>query len=131
MPATVVVRDESLSGEVTNELSLEFESRSVSVRELIRARVYQEVSDYNAGVSTSFRGLVQPQGSTVVRDGYLLKERRSIDWNEQFAKALEAFQAGRIIVIAGERQVETLEEEVGIDSGCSVSFLRLVPLVGG
>jgi len=131
MPTSLVVRDESLSGEVTNEMSLDFDTTNVTVREIIRSRVYQEVSDYNAGVSTRFRGLVQPQGSTVVKDGFLLKERRHIDWNEQFSKALEAFQAGRIIVIAGDRQVETLEEEVGIDSGCSVSFLRLVPLVGG
>lgn len=131
MAAILVLRDESPTGELFHELQLEFESDVVSVREIIRSRVYQEVSDFNAGVGKSFRGLVQPQGSTVVKDGYLLRERRALDWREQFARAVEAFESGRIIVIAGERQVDTLDEQVRLGEGAQVSFLRLVPLVGG
>ena len=131
MAAALILRDETLSGDLTQELVLEFETETVSVREIIRSRVYQEVSDYNAGIGKNFRGLVQPQGSTVVKDGYLLKERRTIDWHEQFVRATEAFESGRIIIIAGERQVDALDEQIRLAPGACVSFLRLVPLVGG
>jgi len=41
MPTTLVVRDETTGGQTTNELSLEFLTERIDVRELIRSRVYQ------------------------------------------------------------------------------------------
>ena len=47
MSATLTIRDETLAGQTVNEWSLDFLTERVSVRELIRGRVYQEVQDYN------------------------------------------------------------------------------------
>ena len=63
MPATVTVRDETLSGEPLHEWALELLAERVTVRELIRSRVYQEVQDHNARKALSFRGLVKPEGA--------------------------------------------------------------------
>ena len=42
----LTVRDETASGSVTNELTLNVLDETITVRELI-SRVYQEVQDYN------------------------------------------------------------------------------------
>lgn len=47
MPATLTIHDESSSGQKTNTFTLDCLTERMTVRELIRARIYQEVQDYN------------------------------------------------------------------------------------
>jgi hypothetical protein len=130
--ATVVtIADETATGSTVNEFSLEFLNERVTVRELIRARVYQEVTEYNARQSDYFRGLVQPEGSERTTGGFRLRKQRKIDWEEQYKKALKGFQANGFLILVDDRQVDDLEEVVELRYDAKVSFLRLVPLVGG
>jgi hypothetical protein len=48
MTLAIRVHDETTSGQQTHELTLEFLHERITVRELIRSRVYQEVTEYNA-----------------------------------------------------------------------------------
>ncbi|MFM9995633.1 MAG: hypothetical protein ACKVU4_07510 [Phycisphaerales bacterium] len=131
MPATLTVVDETTAGTVNNRITLECPTERITVRELIRERVYQEVQDYNREKLGSFRGLVQPSEAETALNGYKLKPGREIDWKTQFERACEAFEARRVLVLAGARQTESLEETIEISRGTEVTFLRLVPLVGG
>jgi hypothetical protein len=131
MPATLTVRDESTSGKTLNEFVLDFLTERVTVRELIRSRVYQEVQDYNRRQPERFQGLVQPTDAEATLNGFKLKKPRQIDWKAQFDKAVEAFEANRVLILVNERQVESLEEEIVVEAGTSVSFLKLTMLVGG
>ena len=133
MPATLTVYDESTTGNRDNPIVLEFLTEHITVRELIRQRVYQEVQDYNLNVAKQpvFRGLVQPTDAEQTLNGYKLKTNRQIDWQRQFDKAVEGFQANRILVLINDRQAESLEEKVTITPETEVSFLKLVLLVGG
>jgi hypothetical protein len=45
-------------------------------------------------------------------------------------RALEGFENNRILILINDRQAESLDEEFVIESGTSVAFLRLMPLVG-
>ena len=128
---TVTLRDESPGGAPTEALTLDFLDERVTARELIRARVYQEVAEFNAARSPVFRGLVQPRDSQRTREGYALRSRRALDWEEQFARALEAFECNGFILLADDRQIESLDEEVLLRHDSAVTFLRLMPLVGG
>jgi hypothetical protein len=47
MPATLTIHDQTASGDTINSVPIEFPSERITVRELIRERVYQEVQDYN------------------------------------------------------------------------------------
>lgn len=48
MTATLTIRDQSLRpGSADHVFELEFPTESVTIRELIRERVYQEAEDYN------------------------------------------------------------------------------------
>lgn len=131
MATVVTIADETATGGTLNEFSLEFLNERVTVRELIRARVYQEVTEYNARQSDFFRGLVQPEGSERTAGGFRLRKQRKIDWEEQYKKALKGFQGNGFLILVDERQVDDLDEEIELRYDAKVSFLRLVPLVGG
>jgi hypothetical protein len=74
---------------------------------------------------------VQPTGAEVALNGFKLKKQREIDWKPQFEKACEAFEGNRILILVDDRQLEGLEERITLTAGSRVSFLKLVPLVGG
>lgn len=131
MPATFNIRDETLSGETIRQWELPVTSESMTVRELIRERVYQEVQDYNLRTQDVFHGLVQPEEAESVLNGWKLKKRRQIDWKPQFERAVEAFEKCQILILIDDRQAESLDEEFVVSSQTRVSFLRLTMLVGG
>ncbi len=131
MPATLTIRDESTGGGTWNEFALEVLTERITVRELIRSRVYQEVQDHNLRQPEIFRGLVEPTDAERELNGYRLKRPRQIDWKQQYDRAVAAFEAGVFLVLVDDRQVDSLEEEIVIQPGTCASFLRLTPLVGG
>lgn len=136
MSITLMVRDESATGESYQELPIEFATDRITVRDLIRERVRQEVDAFNRRQGEQvFRGLVQPTDTERVLNGrrmeYRLKAPRTIDWEEQFERAVEAFGRSGFFVLVGDRQVESLEQELLVEPDTRVSFVKLVPLVGG
>ena len=117
-----------------HEFPLEFSSERITVRELIRERVYQEVSDYNFRIRREgglFRGLVQPTEAERTLNGFKMPKNRDIDWEAQFERAIEAFGRNGFFILIGNRQAEALDETIVIRSETQVSFVKLTPLVGG
>lgn len=131
MPATLTIHDETSSGQKTNTFTLDCLTERMTVRELIRARIYQEVQDYNQKQPEYFRGLVEPTNAERVLNGYKLKAKRKIDWQEQFNRALTAFERNGFFVLVGDKQAESLDQEFEVKVDTEVSFVKLVPLVGG
>jgi hypothetical protein len=131
MSATLTIRDETTAGETLNEFSLDFLKERISVRELIRSRVFQEVKDYNAHRPAVFRGLVQPTDAEATLNGFKLRKPRQIDWQQQFDKAVDAFEASQVLILVDDKQVDALDEEIEIRPETRVTFLRLALLVGG
>ena len=100
----VIVSDASTGGGPAGALSLDFLDERISVRELIRSRVYQEVRDYNARRPPVFNGLVQPTDAERVLNGYRLRAGRTIDWERQATVAVEAFERqGFFVFVDGSR----------------------------
>ena len=134
MSATLTIRDETAAGEPVHEFPLEFPSERITVRELIRERVYQEVTDYNfrsrreGGV---FRGLVQPTNTERTLNGFKVPKDRDIDWEAQCARAIDAFGQNGFFILVDDRQAEALDEAIVISPSTQVSFVKLTPLVGG
>jgi hypothetical protein len=131
MPATLTIHDETAAGQRANSFTLKCLTERMTVRELIRARIYQEVQDYNQKQPEYFRGLVEPTNAERVLNGYKLKAKRKIDWQEQFQRALEAFGRNGFFVLVGDKQAESLDQEFEVKVDTEVSFVKLVPLVGG
>jgi hypothetical protein len=128
---TVRVVDESSPGTRDAGWGLEMLHAHTTARELIRSRVYQEVTEYNARASGHFRGLVQPTDAERVLNGYRLRAGRRIDWQAQYEKALPAFRRNGFLLLVDDRQLVDLDDTVDLQPGSEVTFLRLLPLVGG
>jgi len=136
MPVTLIARDETTSGDAYHEIPLEFPSERITVRDLIRERVYQEVQDFNRNQNEKvFRGLVQPTEAERVLNGnrteYHLKKHREIQWKPQFENAVEAFQRSGFFLLIDDKQAESLDQEFTIGHETQVSFVKLTLLVGG
>lgn len=129
--ATVTFRDESMTGKCLAEFDVADLPGRISVGELIRLRVREEVARYNAAPSRHFHGLVKPTDAEAELNGYRMAEPRRLDWEKQADAALEAFGRNGFIVLVGDRQAESAEDEVDLDADPLVAFVRLVPLVGG
>src|SRR5690606_20635794 len=110
MAATVTMRDET-PGQAFREWTLEVLSARMTVRERTRSRVYEEVQDYNRRELGDFQGLVQPTDAIRVPTGFRQKNRRPIDWQQQYDAAIAAFDRNQILVLVNDRQAESLDEE--------------------
>lgn len=128
----VCVRDETVLGQSLYELSLDFLSERITVRELLHERVHHEVREFNRQQSgLVFHGLVQPEDTERTLNGSRLKAHRPLDWEAQFALAVEGFATNAFFVIIDDRQSETLDETFVVGPQTTVSFIKLTPLVGG
>ena len=131
---TLTIRDETASGSLTNELTLDVLDEAITVRELVRSRVYQEVQDFNLRQrqgDAMYRGLVTPTGAERALNGVRLRAAREIDWKQQFDKACEAFTRNGFFILIDDRQAESLDQTITLRHDTKVSFVKLMPLVGG
>jgi hypothetical protein len=129
---TVRVHDQVRPGGETSEtLLLPDLPARVSVRELIRTRVREEVARANSDRSKPRKLLVEPLDAEETVSGYQLRKGRLIDWERQAEVAIEAFERQSFFVFVDGAQVEALDEEVALGVDSEVRFLRLTPLVGG
>lgn len=122
----LLVRDQNFGMQPSQTVAITIPSERISIREIIRSRVYQAVQDFNSNRKKSF----QPSILELELNGP--KGLKGLKWQRQFDLAVEAFQRGRLLVLIDDRQAESLDEEVDvIHSKTLVTFLRLIPLVGG
>jgi hypothetical protein len=113
------------------EFILGFPDQQITVRECIRTRVYHEVEEYNAHRPGAFQGLIQPTEAEQTLNGYRLPKNRRINPEAQFQKALVAFERNGFLMLVDDRQVEQLDDVIALGSSTVITFLKLVPLVGG
>ena len=133
MGVTVAIRDQAGSrSSAIDAIELEVPA-ALTMRDLIRTRVREEVALANAAAQrgVEFRTLVQPVDAEVTLNGYRLKSKRPIDWERQAEKAEDAFRRNGFFVLVDGRQVEELDEELALTTDSDIRFVRLTPLVGG
>lgn len=131
MGITVTVRDQSPTGRFSSTVTLSDIPSAITLRDLIRTRVRDEVARYNAGPAPIFEGLVMPEGAHETRDGFAMAKPRRVDWERQADRAIEAFGRNGFFVLIDDRQVVELDEQLDLGANSDVRFVRLVPLVGG
>ena len=131
MSETITIYDETLGGVKTPALRLSLLSSRLSLRELIRRRIYEEVQEHNAVPDRPFRGLVTPTAAERALNGEKADRNRRINWEAQYERALAAFAHNGFFVLVGDKQIEDLDDEIELKVNTEVSFVKLVPLVGG
>ncbi|MFE6130786.1 hypothetical protein ACFQ6Q_21405 [Streptomyces sp. NPDC056437] len=136
--ARVTFVDETTSGSRTDGWGLDIAEERLALREVIRRRVFQEVAEFHARGAGEYRGLVRPASGNGGTDRASGAGRTvgatgggRMDPEAQCALALAAFERNGFLILVGDRQVEDLDEEIELRLDTEVTFLKLVPLVGG
>jgi hypothetical protein len=127
------VQDQSTAslGKTEHTFRVRVSGESITARELIRSRVYQEVEQYNSHHPEVFRLLVRPEDAQQAGSGFRMPHPRVIDPEDQFEKTVEAFERNGFVVLVDNKQVEQLDARIPLKPETMVTFLKLVPLVGG
>lgn len=125
MSLTLTIQDKNVGGGIGNEFSLKVMREKLTVKELIKARVYQEVTEFNAQLknkgTSNFKGLVKPESNSSA----------PVDYEEQTSVAINAFNSNQIIILIDDKQAESIDEQIELHDESIVSFLKLTQLVGG
>src|SRR5262245_22016417 len=127
MPLILSISYETTAGERCSAGAFQFDATTLTLRELIRVFVQHEVERFNETGCEVFGGLVQPEQSERILNG--VRERRTLDWEKQYAKAITAFKANGFLVLQDDRQIEDLDETLHLTEQSKLTFLRLVPLM--
>ncbi|HMK16765.1 MAG TPA: hypothetical protein VK492_01085 [Chitinophagaceae bacterium] len=128
---TVAVKDENFSGKVLQEILVGFKSETVTIKEIIEARVRQEVENYNNKLPEYYNGLIQPSDAEKTINGFKLRSKKPIDTEKQVYVALDAFQKNGFFVLVDDQQYSSLDQVVHLHSDTKIGFLKMTPLVGG
>ena len=133
MLTELLIRDETTAslGKPEHTFTVHVSGEKINIRELIRLRVTQEVEDFNSRQPAVFRMLVQPGEAERTLNGFKFPKPRLVDPGTQYEKAIEAFEGNGFIVLVDDFQIQNLDDEIAFRPETSVTFLKLVPLVGG
>lgn len=130
MPS-ITIRDETRPGRTVSELLLPELPNRITLRELVRTRIREEVAKANLHRESANHLLIQPTDAEATLNGYRLRAPRTIDWERQAEIAEEAFDRNGFFVIVDDRQIVSLDDELELTADSDVRFLKLTPLVGG
>ena len=128
---TLRMIDETGIGNKTLEKSFDFQEPCLTLREIIRQRVFREVGDYNNRQPQVFQGLVEPGQTETLLNGSKPQKVKLLDAQKQYQRAIEAFEQRSFIVLADNIQINDLDEALELEQLRELNFLKLVPLVGG
>ncbi len=109
-------------------------SRQVSAADLIRHRVDLALADLpeTESIDTAARH-AHPDEIALHPDRHVRRRLPFTPPTPEVAhtKALAAFSSGKILLLVNERQIEDPDALIGLTDDTEITFLRLVPLVGG
>ena len=128
---TLTIKDETVSGEILNEIRVMVENERTTLKDIITARVLTEVENYNKSKPEYFKGLIQPGETEITLNGFRVKKEKQIDGEKQVYVALDAFKRNGFFVIVDDEQITDYDQEILVNSKTIISFLKLTPLVGG
>ncbi|GAA3273694.1 hypothetical protein [Paenarthrobacter aurescens] len=105
----------------------------ITVEELIRWRVREEVARYNANANGKFNGLIEPltKERELNADGGQKSLRQPIKWEEQAETAVRGFERNAFFVMVDGQQACNLSDYIDVLKATEATFIKLVPLVGG
>lgn len=131
-PMNLVIHDETRTGSILNQIKINLTQTCLTAKELIQARVHQEVKTFNNRRTDFFHGLlVQPAMAERVFDGYRIDASCKLDPEKQFYIAMNAFSKGDFFLIVDEEQVVDPDQSIELSGNTRVSFLKMRPLIGG
>jgi len=116
----VTIHDRTSTGDPTGTITLPGLPDGITLRQLIRLRVREEVARANVGAWRILLGLITPAHQT----------RTTLDGQAQTDAAIDLFLANGYIVLVNGVQVTDLETRIDLKRDPDVRFIRLTLLEG-
>ena len=117
---TVLIRDEDGTGKLLAEFQIFLKSSVITLRDVITERVFQEVDAYLAESNEFSHELLSQEQPSF-----------TLNHEQEVLKALKAFETNGFFILVNDRQVEDLDEIISLRDASAVTFVRLIPIVGG
>jgi hypothetical protein len=116
-------------------IDLRLASERVSAREIIRSRVVAEVEEINLRKQMSGRSYIITRASWERELNVTGADRQgkaaSMDVEAEIEHAVAAFSRRQFIMLLDDRQIDDLDQMVGLRPDSEVVFVHLLPLRGG
>ncbi|MHC4950866.1 MAG: hypothetical protein ACYTEU_07770 [Planctomycetota bacterium] len=128
----ITIQDQQIGGPITHEMVIDFLTEEITLRDLIKSRVYQEAKDAN--VTKGNHPLPMLKLTEIEQTLNPLKKKKkgkAIDFQEQYDKAIDAFDKNRYFVLVDDFQPTKLDDKITLKPDTKVNFVRLVFLAGG
>ena len=115
---TITIQDETFN-RTQPAWKLKIQEDVSSLREIIRTRVYQSVSEYNARQRRDLLCLVL---LGLVLSDPQISEPIPLDWEEQYQQALQDFSKRRFIVLVDGCQIIDLDKSLHLSKATAIRF---------
>ena len=123
---TICIKDQSLQ-EAQQPWYLEIIEEQITLREIIRRRLYQEISEYQAKKRSQLPCFLIPTRSCQTATELL----PLFDWQRYSEQVIHAFEKRSYIVLVDNQQITYLDAPITLHIQSTVTFLKLMPLIGG
>jgi hypothetical protein len=129
----LIIKEENFAGKILDEISLQIADETLTVADLIKLKVENEVDCQNSKIKKNNQGYQHHTEDILNKNNsnYNSLKHKALDTEAQIYRAWEAYKNNQIIVMVDNRQTEGLEEEILVNPETQVSFIRLTQLVGG
>jgi hypothetical protein len=128
----VTIQDQTIGGPITHEMVIDFLTEEITLRELIKGRVYQEVKDANTRQDDLPMAMLKlTETEKELNQIRTTKKQKMIDFQKQYDKAIDAFLKSRFFVLVDDSQPTALDETITLRPDTKVTFVKLVYLTGG
>lgn len=124
---TITLQDASLQGQQQSPWQMDIFEEQSTLREILRSRIYQEVSEYHAKKRSQALCLITPRPV----DPQQADATPPVDWQIHYEQAIAAFQKKRYLVLINGRQITKLDASIHLTNQTTITFLKLIPLIGG
>lgn len=120
----IIILEENIAGQILKTNSFDIHSESITIKDLIKNMVNQEVLIFNKN----------SRNNTMYGYNHLasdISKSKNIDAEQEYFLALDAFQKNGFFIIVDDKQVESIDEEIYISENTKISFIKITQLVGG
>lgn len=131
MKEMLKINDEDVRGDCYHSFRLPNNVDKLTVRDLIKLRIETEVTDFNTRRPLCFYALVQPEGAEITAKGYRLKVHHDIDWQAQYALALEAFEKKSFLISLVGKDLQSLDDVIETPDFIEINFVKFSEIIGG
>jgi len=131
MKEMIKINDQDVRGNCYHSFRVPNTEEHLTVRNLIKMRIQNEIEKFNMLRPLCFYSLVQPEGAEITSKGYRLKEHRNIDWQQQFEKAIAAFDEKCFLINFDGRDFQSLDDVIETPDLVEINFVKFAEVIGG